>query len=114
MSAVAQRQVIAFSQFDQIRAARAIIQHEAEGLLQLVSRIDSSFPDAIQLLLHCRGRVIVTGVGKAGLVGQKLVATLLSTGTPAQFLHPTEALHGDLGCVGTTDVILAISNSGER
>jgi len=96
----------------QLRAARGIIQDEARALEQLAADLDSSFCDAVRLIAESSGCVIVTGVGKAGLIGQKIVATLGSTGTRAWFLHPTEAVHGDLGCVDDNDVVLAISNSG--
>lgn len=105
--------VVPFSQFEALRIARGVIAHEGESLLQLAQRLDTSFCAAVELLAHCRGCLIVTGVGKAGLIGQKLVATFCSTGTRAFFLHPTEAIHGDLGCIGPDDVVLALSNSGE-
>lgn len=96
----------------QLQDARQIIRDEAQALASLADRIDLAFYDAVQLILQTSGTVIVTGVGKAGLVGQKIVATLSSTGTRAQFLHPTEAMHGDLGCVTDDDLVLAFSNSG--
>jgi arabinose-5-phosphate isomerase len=96
-----------------LRAARDIIQHEGRALLDVAQRLDSGFCDAVALLAGCRGCVIVTGVGKAGLIGQKVVATLCSTGTRSFFMHPTEALHGDFGCLGGDDVLLVLSHSGE-
>lgn len=102
-----------FSQFEQLREARAVLKQEAETLLELAQRLDTDFCRAIELILWDNRRVVVTGVGKAGLIGQKISATLASTGTRSQFLHPTEALHGDLGCLGSDDVLLALSNSGE-
>ena len=102
-----------FSQFEQLREARALIKQEAETLLELANRLDTDFCRAVELILEIRGRVVATGIGKAGLIGQKVSATLASTGTRSQFLHPTEALHGDLGCLGDDDVLLALSNSGE-
>lgn len=102
-----------FSQFEQLREARAVIKQEAETLLELANRLDTNFCRAVEMILQAHGRVVVTGVGKAGLIGQKISATLASTGTRSQFLHPTEALHGDLGCLGSDDVLLALSNSGE-
>lgn len=102
-----------FSQFEQLREARALIKHEGETLLELSQRLDTDFCRAVEMILSIHGRVAVTGVGKAGLIGQKVSATLASTGTRSQFLHPTEALHGDLGCLGSDDVLLALSNSGE-
>ncbi|MCC6738296.1 MAG: KpsF/GutQ family sugar-phosphate isomerase [Planctomycetia bacterium] len=92
---------------------RQVLQTEADAIRSLVPRLDGSFGDAVRLLLACRGHVVVTGMGKAGLVGQKISATLASTGTPSLFLHPAEAIHGDLGRVTKDDVVLALSNSGE-
>ncbi len=93
--------------------AERVLRMEAEGILALVSRLDERFDRAVELLHACRGRVIVSGMGKSGLIGRKIAATLASTGTPAYFLHPAEGVHGDLGLVAGGDVILAISNSGE-
>lgn len=101
------------SSFEQLRYARQIIQRESEGLLQLSRRLDRSFCRAIELLCACRGAVIVSGMGKAGLVGQKIAATLASTGTRSHFLHPAEAVHGDLGRIHRQDVMLILSHSGE-
>ncbi len=96
-----------------LRHAREVIQIEAEAVQGLLERLDENFARAVEILLSCTGRVIVTGIGKSGLVGRKIAATLTSTGTPAIFLHPVEGLHGDLGMVTPQDVIIAISNSGE-
>lgn len=98
-----------------LRLARAaeVLRLEARTIAHLEHRLDERFVKAVDLVLACRGMVVVTGVGKAGLVGQKLSATLASTGTPSIFLHPTEALHGDLGRIRAQDLVLAISNSGE-
>ena len=96
-----------------LRQAREVIQIEAEAVQGLLDRLDENFVRAVETLLSCDGRVVVTGIGKSGLVGRKIVATLTSTGTPAIFLHPVEGLHGDLGMVTPKDIILAISNSGE-
>jgi arabinose-5-phosphate isomerase len=96
-----------------LRQAREVIQIEAEAVQGLLDRLNENFVRAVETLLSCEGRVVVTGIGKSGLVGRKIVATLTSTGTPAIFLHPVEGLHGDLGMVTAKDVILAISNSGE-
>jgi arabinose-5-phosphate isomerase len=96
-----------------LRHAREVIQIEAEAVQGLLDRLDENFVRAVKMLLACRGRVVVTGIGKSGLVGRKIVATLTSTGTPAIFLHPVEGLHGDLGMVTAQDVLMAISNSGE-
>jgi arabinose-5-phosphate isomerase len=86
---------------------------EAEAILALVPKLDERFEEAVEVLHRCTGRVIVTGMGKSGLVGRKIAATLASTGTPAFFLHPAEGAHGDLGMVARTDVVVALSNSGE-
>ncbi|MDD2853283.1 MAG: SIS domain-containing protein, partial [Desulfuromonadaceae bacterium] len=96
-----------------IAEARRVIRVEAEALATMADRIDDSFERAIDLILASAGRVIVSGMGKSGLVGQKIASTLASTGTPAFFLHPAEGIHGDLGMIMTGDVVIAISNSGE-
>jgi arabinose-5-phosphate isomerase len=93
--------------------ARKVLELEARAILDLVPRLDESFDRAIELLHACRGRIVVTGMGKSGLIGTKIAATLNSTGSPALFLHPAEAVHGDIGVVVTGDVVLAISSSGE-
>jgi arabinose-5-phosphate isomerase len=90
-----------------------VLRLEAEGIRALIPRLDDAFDHAVELIGSCRGRVIVSGMGKSGLVGRKIAATLASTGTPAYFLHPAEGVHGDLGMVAKGDVVLAISNSGE-
>jgi arabinose-5-phosphate isomerase len=93
--------------------AARVLRLEAESVLALCPRLDDRFVDAVTTLHDCRGRVIVTGIGKSGLIGRKIAATLASTGTPAYFLHPAEGVHGDLGMVAREDVVLALSNSGE-
>ena len=93
--------------------AKKVLQTEAAAILALVERIDERFDQAVRMLLDCRGRVIVTGMGKSGIICRKVAATLASTGTPAFFLHPAEAVHGDLGVIQGDDVIVALSNSGE-
>jgi arabinose-5-phosphate isomerase len=93
--------------------ARKVLQTEAAAILALVDRLDERFDRAVRLLHECEGRVIVTGMGKSGIICRKIAATLASTGTPAFFLHPAEATHGDLGVIQHKDVLLAISNSGE-
>ncbi len=93
--------------------ARKVLLIEAEALAALAERIDARFERAVELVRACRGRVVVTGMGKSGLVARKIAATLSSTGTPALFLHPAEALHGDLGMLVKGDVVLALSYSGE-
>ncbi len=89
------------------------LQIEAEAVLKLKERIDEEFVQAVQAILACKARVIVTGMGKSGHIGRKIAATLASTGTPAFFMHPAEAFHGDLGMVTEADIVIAISNSGE-
>ena len=96
-----------------VRRAREVLRIEAEAIRRLIPRIGRSFESAVRLLLACKGRVAVTGMGKAGLIGQKLSATLASTGTPSHWVHPAEAIHGDLGRITRHDVIIALSNSGE-
>ena len=96
-----------------VSLARRVLQTEAASILALVDRLDERFERAVRLLLECRGRVVVTGMGKSGIICRKIAATLASTATPAFFLHPAEAIHGDLGVLQPDDVILALSNSGE-
>ncbi|HEY9203735.1 MAG TPA: KpsF/GutQ family sugar-phosphate isomerase [Sulfurimonas sp.] len=93
--------------------AQETLQIEAQTLLDSAKNINDVFDKAVSVILACRGKLIVTGVGKSGLIGAKMAATFASTGTPSFFLHPTEALHGDLGMIGKDDVVLAISYSGE-
>ena len=93
--------------------ARRVLQTEAGAILGLVDRLDERFDEAVRLLYDCRGRVVVTGMGKSGIICRKIAATLSSTGTSATFLHPAEAIHGDLGVVREGDVVLALSHSGE-
>ena len=96
-----------------IEQAQKVLAVEAQAIERLIPRIDEHFIKAIELLLDCKGRVIVTGMGKSGLVGKKIAATLASTGTPSFFLHPAEGIHGDLGMVTADDVVISLSNSGE-
>jgi len=93
--------------------AREVLSIEAKAVESLISRLDASFLAALELILHCRGRVVVSGMGKSGHIGRKIAATLASTGTPAFFVHPGEASHGDLGMITHDDVVIALSNSGE-
>ena len=96
-----------------LQLARDTLDIEAAALLQMKERLDQRFVQAVDMLLDVRGRVVVTGMGKSGHIGRKIAATLASTGTPAMFVHPAEASHGDLGMIKMVDVVLAISNSGE-
>jgi arabinose-5-phosphate isomerase len=96
-----------------LERARGVIRVEARAVAALESRIDGQFAGAMEAILSARGRVLVSGIGKSGIIGRKIAATLTSTGTPATFLHPVEALHGDLGIVGPGDVALLLSKSGE-
>src|SRR3989442_6294124 len=95
------------------RIAERVLRLEADAILAVVPKLDAGFARAVETLRGCAARVIVTGMGKSGLVGRKIAATLASTGTPAYFLHPAEGVHGDLGMVARGDVVLALSNSGE-
>ncbi|MGF1725795.1 KpsF/GutQ family sugar-phosphate isomerase [Photobacterium nomapromontoriensis] len=99
--------------FDYCEIGRKVIEIEAEALQKLTQFINGSFTQACQLIAQCQGKVIVMGMGKSGHIGKKIAATLASTGTPAFFVHPGEASHGDLGMIDKSDIILAISNSGE-
>jgi arabinose-5-phosphate isomerase len=96
-----------------LETAKRVLRVESEAIASLIDRLDARFEKAVELLHSCKGRVVVTGLGKSGLVGRKLAATFASTGTPALFLHTGEALHGDLGMLTAGDVMLAISASGE-
>ena len=93
--------------------ARDVLDTEAEGLREIAAALDHDFVRAAEALLHCKGRVVITGMGKSGHIGRKMAATMASTGTPAFFVHPAEAAHGDLGMIVDHDVVVAISNSGE-
>lgn len=114
MSREAAQAVLApLSRFEQLRFAREVIQRESRALDELSRRLDGRFCEALDLIVSCRGSVIVSGMGKAGLIGRKIAATLASTGTPSHFLHPAEAVHGDLGRLRPDDVVLMLSQSGE-
>ncbi len=95
------------------RLAERVLRMEADAILGLIPKLDERFEQAVELLRGCAGRAIVTGMGKSGLIGRKIAATLASTGTPAYYLHPAEGVHGDLGMIARGDVVLALSNSGE-
>ncbi len=96
-----------------LEIARKVLKTEADAIEGLIERLNSSFLDAVDIIYASKGKVIVTGMGKSGLIGKKIASTLASTGTPAFFMHPAEASHGDLGMVSSEDVVIAISNSGE-
>ena len=96
-----------------IKQAKEVLKIEAQGILSLVDRVGPEFEKAIEIIMKSKGRVILAGMGKSGLIARKIAATLNSTGTPSQFLHPAEAIHGDLGMVTRDDVVVAISNSGQ-
>ena len=96
-----------------LERGREVFAVEADGLLTLKERLDGSFVRAVELLYRCEGKVVVTGIGKSGLICRKIAATLASTGTPASFLHAGDGIHGDLGMMMKGDVVLAVSNSGE-
>lgn len=95
-----------------IETAKRVLKIEAEAVLALAERLNGSFPQAVEMMLACQGRVVITGMGKSGLICQKVAATLASTGTPALFLHPAEGIHGDLGMLMKGDVVIAVSYSG--
>jgi arabinose-5-phosphate isomerase len=96
-----------------LNEGRRVLQIEARAVQALIDRLDEHFTKAVDLLYNCKGKVVVSGMGKSGLIGQKIAATLASTGTPAFFLHPAEGMHGDLGMLARRDALIAISNSGE-
>ncbi len=98
---------------DSINSARRVLELEAGAISGLIDKLDDNFTSAVEMILASTGKVVVTGMGKSGLICQKIASTLASTGTPAFFLHPAEGLHGDLGVLMKNDVLLAISNSGE-
>ncbi|MBU4260325.1 MAG: SIS domain-containing protein, partial [Proteobacteria bacterium] len=93
--------------------AKEVLEIEAEGIHALIEQLDFNFDKAVSLIMNCPSRLIITGIGKSGIIGQKISATLNSTGTASFFLHPVEAMHGDLGIVDHNDVVLALSYSGE-
>ena len=96
-----------------LKTAKKVLRIEADAIRNLIPKLNKSFEDAVKLILSCKGRVVVTGIGKSGIIGKKIAATLASTGTPSLFLHPTEGSHGDLGMITKSDIVIAISNSGE-
>lgn len=96
-----------------IKRAKEVLRIEADAITSLIKRVDKNFEKAVNLILVCKGKVVVTGMGKPGIIGEKISATLSSTGTPSLSLHPADAIHGDLGRVTKDDVVIAISNSGE-
>jgi arabinose-5-phosphate isomerase len=100
-------------QHEALAKAREVLEIEARAILDLVGRLDQHFPRAVELIMNCRGRVVVSGIGKSGHIARKIASTLASTGTPAFFVHPAEASHGDLGMVAREDAFIALSNSGE-
>lgn len=117
MSSVGQEpttnRTLVLNESELLEAGRRVLRLEAEAIAGLADRIGASFVHAVRLLHQARGRTIVSGIGKSGIVARKIAATLTSTGTPASFLHPVEGLHGDLGIVGDGDVVLIVSKSGE-
>lgn len=98
---------------DPVKIAKRTLKIEAEALKSLMTRINNDFNTAVDLIYKCKGKVVITGIGKSGLIGQKIASTLTGTGTPSFFLHPAEGIHGDLGILSKNDIIIAISNSGE-
>src|SRR5881628_2326436 len=95
------------------QTGRDVLEQEAAAIRALAARLGPSFEQAVEAMSSCRGRIVVSGMGKSGLIGAKIAATLASTGTPSLFLHPAEAIHGDIGMVVPGDVVLALSQSGE-
>lgn len=108
----AEKKKESFDDLDPVAQAREVLRIESEAIARLVPRVGDSFARAVELILACKGRVIVTGLGKSGIVGKKIAATLTSTGTSAYYLHPVEAVHGDLGMVLKNDLVICISKSG--
>lgn len=98
---------------EMLKHAQDVLRMEAEAVLELIPRVDENFAEAVALILGCHGRTVITGMGKSGIIGRKMAATLASTGTPSFYLHPAEGIHGDLGMVTCDDVVIALSNSGE-
>src|SRR3972149_11766319 len=96
-----------------IPRAKRVLKIEAKAIEGLIKRVNSSFEEAVKIMLACQGKVVVTGMGKSGLICHKIASTFASTGTPAFFLHPAEGRHGALGMISRKDVVLAVSNSGE-
>lgn len=96
-----------------IKEAKRVLQVEADAVLALMDGIAANFEDAVEKMFECKGKVVITGMGKSGLICQKIASTMASTGTPAFFLHPAEGVHGDLGMLAKGDVVIAVSNSGE-
>ncbi len=113
MSLSTARQADGFSAFEQLRFGREVLRHESEAIQSVAAGLGEDFCRAADLIFHCQGSLIVSGMGKAGLIGQKLMATFASTGTPSHFLHPAEAVHGDLGRLRQDDCVLVLSQSGE-
>ena len=96
-----------------IETGKKVLQTEANAILEALGRINHQFADAVELIFQCRGQIVVTGMGKSGLIGRKIAATMTSIGSPAVFLHPAEAIHGDIGIIHAEDVVIALSTSGE-
>ena len=96
-----------------IERARQVLRIEAEAVAGLIQKVDENFVKAVEILSECQGKVIVTGIGKSGIISQKIASTLACTGTPAFFLHPADGAHGDAGMMARKDVVVAVSNSGE-
>jgi arabinose-5-phosphate isomerase len=93
--------------------AREVLQNESEALLRIKEKLNGEFVAAVEIILACNGKVILTGIGKSGIIAKKIAATLASTGTPSFYLNPSEAFHGDLGMISKEDVVIALSHSGE-
>lgn len=96
-----------------LETAKQVLKIEGESILNLIDKVSNNFVRAVELICRCKGKVVVTGIGKSGFIGKKIASTLASTGTPAFFLHPAEGIHGDLGMLSRSDIVIIISNSGE-
>ena len=113
MNAIPHQKTPSFSQFEKLREGRAVIEQEAAALNRVAKLLDDQFCAATDRIVNCQGSTVITGIGKAGLIGRKIAATFSSTGTPSYFLHPAEAVHGDLGSLRSCDLLIVLSNSGE-
>ena len=96
-----------------LKIAKKVLKVESQAINQLIDKLNDDFEKSIQAILKCKGRIIILGMGKSGIIGKKIAATMSSTGTPSYFVHPAEAIHGDLGMITNNDIIILISNSGE-
>ena len=96
-----------------LKIAKKVLKVESQAINQLIDKLNDDFEKSIQAILNCKGRIIILGMGKSGIIGKKIASTMSSTGTPSYFVHPAEAIHGDLGMITNNDITILISNSGE-